>query len=78
MREGPIEFVARNQRSHELEVVTGGKPPCIVAHTGTGYVLIVLAREIEACGGDPSKLLATINAAIPRWSLSWAWGVRPN
>ena len=75
--QGPIEFVARNQRPHDVEVATGGKPPCIVAHTGAGLLLIVLARDIEACAGDPAKLVSTINDAIPRWSLHWAWGVHP-
>ena len=75
--QGPIEFVARNQRPHDVEVATGGKPPCIVAHTAAGLLLIVLARDIENCEGDPAKLVSTINDAIPRWSLHWAWGVHP-
>ena len=42
-----------------------------------GLLLIVLARDIENSAGDPAKLVSTINAAIPRWSLHWAWGVHP-
>ena len=67
-----IEFVARNQRSPELMVATGGIPPCILAITASGgYVVVVLGSAIEACAGDPAKLLTTIDEAIPKWSLHW-------
>jgi len=68
----PIEFFDREHRPHDVVVVTGGKPPCIVAHTASRAMLIVLASEIERCGGDPHKLLELIMSAVPRWSLRWA------
>jgi hypothetical protein len=70
----PIEFVARNDRSPELMVATGGIPPCIVAQTAAhGWLVVVLGSAIEACAGDPQALLTTIEEAIPRWSLHWGW-----
>ena len=68
----PIEFYSRDNRPLDIEVVSGGKPPCIVTHTSSRLMLVVPAAEIEACDLNPAQLVATINAAIPKWSLTWA------
>jgi hypothetical protein len=52
----PLDLVHLDERSPEVEQLTAGRVPCIVAQTGTGFEMFLTSTEIAACDGDPIAL----------------------
>ena len=66
----PFDAVHLDERSPELEAVTAGRTPCVVAHTGTGLDVILGPANLAACEGEPEALVDAIIGAVDRrgWS----------
>lgn len=70
----PFETVHLDERSAEVRVASDGSAPCVLAHTDTGLSVLVGAAALEACGGDPQRLVDLLEAAVVARGLSWAPG----
>ena len=45
----PLHLVHLNEQPPELEAVTRGATPCIVAESNDGWSILINAEELEAC-----------------------------
>jgi hypothetical protein len=73
-REGlpvPFEAVHLDERSAAVRAASDGRAPCVLAQTDGGLSVLVGAAELEACVGDPRRLVAALEAAAAAGELSW-------
>ena len=63
----PFEAVHLDERSPEVLAASDGCEPCVVALRADGSAEVVLgAEELEAMGGDPTRLASALDEALPR------------
>ena len=62
----PFETVHLNEREAELESLTDGQAPCVVAEVGGALKMLLGPDELEECEGRPEALIASIEAAVVR------------
>ena len=55
-----IELLHRDEATPE-QLVAAGDLPAVVAHDGTAWRLVAGPRELAACNGDPSELVALLS-----------------
>jgi len=75
----PFDLVHLDERTPEVEALTEGCTPCVVAlvapsHGGTDPTegLVVLdAEALAACRGEPEALVRALEAAIEAHGLRW-------
>ena len=56
----PIDYVHRNEIHTALRDVVGNNLPCIVAQTGSKYVILITPEVLERCRGSVSELKGKI------------------
>jgi len=56
----PLRTVHLDERSEDLIAFTTGKTPCVVGQTNEGWVMLIDAGALEACGKDVAKFEAVL------------------
>ncbi len=57
----PVKYYHRDEITPPLEEIVTGQLPCIVAHVGGRYVMLLEADVLERCRGDVKDLRGRIN-----------------
>ena len=68
----PFDTFHRNDQPDTIRAATGGQAPVVVAETHTGHILLLSARDLDACDGSIDRLVDTIEHAATRLGLTWA------
>jgi hypothetical protein len=67
----PFETVHLDERSAQVRAASDSSVPCVLAHTDTGLSVLVGSSTLEACEGDPQRLIDSLEAAVAAQGLSW-------
>jgi hypothetical protein len=68
----PFDTYHRNDQPDAVRASSGNTDPVVVAELDDGVVVLVSPAELDACAGQPEKLIAAIEAAVARLGLSFA------
>lgn len=68
----PFDAYHRNDQPDSIRVASGGAAPVVVAVTDTGHVLLLAARDLDACDGSIDRLVEAIEESAARFGLTWA------
>lgn len=68
----PFETVHLDERSAQVRAASDGAAPCVLAQIDSGLSVLVGTPALEACGGDPQRLVEALEAAVAAQGLSWA------
>ena len=60
----PFRAVHLDERSAGERAASEGHTPCVLAHTEAGIELLLGRGELEACAGDPARLVAELRRAL--------------
>ena len=62
----PVEFHTfhRNDQPDDVRACIGEHLPAIVARTDAGVVMLVNDAQLQACAGDPQRLLALLTSLL--------------
>jgi hypothetical protein len=61
----PFEAVHLDERTPDVERVTDGQAPCVVAHRADGSLEVVLdATALDGLNGDPDRLAAALSGLL--------------
>jgi hypothetical protein len=67
----PVEALHRNERSPEVEEITGDRTPCVLARVEGAWVFVLGPGELDACDGDVDVFAKVLVAALQRVELSF-------
>lgn len=67
----PFETLHLDERDAALVDLTDGAAPCVVARTDGGDRILLGRVALEACEGDPERLVAAIEASVAELGLVW-------
>lgn len=72
----PVAFDTfhRDDQPGAVRRATGDAAPVVVAETGAGVVVLLGPAEIDACDGDPQRLVDELEVAVTRAGLAWPTG----
>ena len=71
----PVETFHRDDQPAPVRAAVGGALPVVVAELEDGSIRLLLDRDgLEACDGDPERLVAAISDAVDREELAWPEG----
>ena len=68
----PFEVVHRNERTPEVEAVTGDALPCVVAKTEDGWTIVLGRAELAEFGGEVDALKRGLEHALAGRGLTLA------
>ena len=60
----PFRAVHLDERSAAEAAASEGRTPCVLAHTEAGVELLLGPAELDACAGDPARLVAEIRQSL--------------
>ncbi len=61
-----VTVLHRNERSDEIETLSGDRTPCVLARTGDGLMFLLGPGELDACDGDLAVFEAVLATALDR------------
>jgi hypothetical protein len=69
----PVEFVTyhRDDQPDSLRAFTGDRAPVVAAETAAGWVALLDGDALDACAGDPERLVAAVTDAVAAAGLVW-------
>jgi hypothetical protein len=67
----PFDTYHRDDQPDAVRAAVGGNLPAVVAETEAGIVVLLGPAELEACGGEPERLVAAIEAAVVARGVAW-------
>jgi hypothetical protein len=67
----PFDTFHRNDQPDTIRAAAGGEAPVVVAETDSRHVLLLDARDLEACHGSIDRLIEAIEHAVARVELTW-------
>lgn len=69
----PVEFATyhRDDQPDAVRAATGDRAPVVVAETGDGLVVLLDGDALDACAGDPERLVAAVTDAVAAHGLTW-------
>lgn len=67
----PFEVLHRNERTADIEAVTIGKEPCVVARADDGDIILVLDSHGLAEAADVAGLARELDRALAEQGLEW-------
>lgn len=70
----PVEALHRNERSPEVEEITGDRTPCVLACVDGTWVFVLGPGELDACDGDVDVFANVLAASLVRAELSFPDG----
>ncbi len=68
----PFDTYHRNDQPNTIRAASGGHAPVVVAETDAGHVLLLTARELDACDGSIDRLIEALEQSSARVGLTWA------
>lgn len=68
----PFDAYHRDDQPAEVRAALRGTYPAVVAETDRGIDLLLGPAELEACDGEPKRLVAAIEQAVVAAGLTWA------
>ena len=60
----PFHAVHLDERSPAETAASEGRTPCVLAHTAAGVEVLLGPAELEACAGDPGRLVDELRRAL--------------
>ena len=60
----PFRAVHLDERSAAETAASDGLTPCVLAHTDAGVELLLGPVALDACAGDPARLVAELRQAL--------------
>ena len=60
----PFSVVHRNERTEVIAAATEAAPPCVVAVTDAGLVIVMGRSELSACGGDVDRFEHSLRESL--------------
>lgn len=68
----PVRFDTyhRNDQPDACRPLTDGRLPAVLAETDDGYLYLLGPDELDECGADPDRLVATVDAAVAQAGLT--------
>ena len=60
----PFRAVHLDERSSAEALASDGHTPCVLAHTDAAVELLLGPAELEACKGDPGRLVDELQRAL--------------
>ncbi|AKN17773.1 hypothetical protein [Mycobacterium haemophilum] len=72
----PFDLVCRNERSAEVERLTGDLTPAVVAQTSNGYQIVMGPNDFAGVSGDAHEFIRALRRACIDHDLAWP-GVEP-
>jgi len=67
----PFDTVHLDERGTELQALTDGATPAVVAHTAGESLILLGPEDLERCAGDPRRLLDAVHQAMADRGLSF-------
>jgi hypothetical protein len=67
----PMRFVHLDERDEAVTAASDGATPCVLARTTRGWVMLLRPDQLESCDGDPGRLAAAVERAVPEPGLGW-------
>lgn len=67
----PFDTYHRNDQPEQVRVATGDRAPAVLAETANGYVVLLNADDLAACGGAPRSLVKALTVAAEAHHLDW-------
>ena len=68
----PFDTYHRNDQPGPIRVASGGEAPVVVAVTDAGHMLLLAAKDLDACDGSIDRLVEAIEESAVRLGLTWA------
>ncbi len=68
----PFDTYHRNDQPGSIRVASGGEAPVVVAVTDAGHMLLLAAKDLDACDGSIDRLVEAIAESAVRLGLTWA------
>jgi hypothetical protein len=66
-----VTMFHRNDQPDDVRRAAGDITPVVTADTTEGTVMLLGPADIDACNGDPERLIAAIEAAVDHLGLRW-------
>ena len=66
----PFDTYHRDDQPQVVRDAAGGRVPVVVAETGRGYLPLLSAEDLTACGGSVDRLVEAIEDAASRFRLT--------
>lgn len=68
----PVRFDTyhRHDQPDACRPLTDGRLPAVLAETDDGYLYLLGPDELDECGADPDRLVATVDAAVAQAGLT--------
>ena len=60
----PFRAVHLDERSPAETAASEGRTPCVLAHTARGAEVLLGPAELQACEGDPGRLVDALQRAL--------------
>lgn len=60
----PLELCHRDEVDETVRAAAGGRYPCVVGIGSAGARVVMDGDDLEACAGDPTRLVELLNAAV--------------
>jgi hypothetical protein len=60
----PVTAVHLDERDADERAASEGRAPCVLAHTADGVDVLLGPGELEACAGDPERLVDALIQAL--------------
>ena len=68
----PFDTFHRDDQPDAIRAAAGSQAPAVVAETDTGHLLLLTARDLDACDGSTDRLVDAIEQAATSVGLMWA------
>ena len=68
----PFDTYHRNDQPDSIRAASGADAPVVVAVTDSGHVLLLAAKDLDACDGSIDRLVEAIEESAARLGLTWA------
>jgi hypothetical protein len=68
----PFDTYHRNDQPDSIRVASTGEAPAVIAVTDTAHVLLLAAKDLDACDGSIDRLVKAIEESAARLGLTWA------
>ena len=65
----PFHLVHLDERTDEVAEFTGGRTPCVVAHTSQGLIMLLDSTALDACSSDVAVFQRRLDEAIDTHSI---------
>lgn len=69
----PFDTLHRDDQPDAVRTALAGTYPAVLAEMADGGLVVLLGpAELDACGGEPDRLVTAIEAAVEHAGLSWS------